>query len=168
MRDMTGLTQPLQLKRFIHCAPRSGFDVVPFLDAVLITLFVALNASSFVTAPGVLIDLPSSQVRQGVAPPATAVLTVDRNHLYFLAGAKIPPALLASRLEEFIASQGPAEAGAQATLLIKADASIASSELFQLMALAQQTGFSHVHLAAESARDGPAGVKVGDMPSLLP
>jgi biopolymer transport protein ExbD len=146
---MAGLTQPLEFRRFIGREPKPGFDFVPFLDALLIALFLALNASTFVIAPGTLIRLPESTGFHDVRPAATAVLTVDRNELYFLEGAKVSSLSLESRLAGFVSQHRGDAADKEVTLLIKADASISSSGLFKLMDMARRAGFSQVHLAAE-------------------
>ena len=129
--------------------PKAGFDFVPFIDAILISLFVSLNISAFVHSPGTSIQLPDSpQLLATQANPA-AVLTVDRNKLYFFEGLKLTRNNLESHLNNFIDERKFGPDNGEATLLIKADASIQTDELFQLMDIAQRAGFTQVHLAAE-------------------
>ncbi len=149
---MSGLTQPLEFRRYMTSAPRQGFDVIPFLDAFLIVLFVALNTSAFVVAPGATIQLPVSATIEASPAATTAVLTVDRNQLYFFEGRKLAEVSLQARLRDFVDLQklsGPEE---DTVLLIKADSSITSSTLFKLMEIARKAGFSKVHLAAEQEK----------------
>jgi biopolymer transport protein ExbD len=146
---MPGITQPLDLRRFIRCKPTSGFDVVPFLDAILITVFVALNASAFIIAPGTTIRLPESTSVELQRGSVAAVLTVDRNELYFFDGAKLSALTLESHLANYVQEHGLGSNESPATLLIKADATISTRSLFKLMDLAGRAGFSQVHLAAE-------------------
>lgn len=155
---MAGLTQPLEFRRFLVSAPRAGFDFVPFLDAVLIVLFVALNTSLFVIAPGTRIRLPESPAMESSPRSPTAVLTVDQNELYFFGGRKLSSLSLQAHLNSFVKEvvhdgSGPVEA----TLLIKADASLPSRSLFALMDMARQAGFTEIHLASEAPRTGQAG-----------
>ena len=88
---MAGLTQPLEFRKYMTSTPRQGFDFVPFLDAVIITLFVSLNISAFVFSPGTSIRLPASPYLLATQADPTAVLTVDRNQLYFFEGLKLAP-----------------------------------------------------------------------------
>jgi biopolymer transport protein ExbD len=150
---MPGITQPLEFRKFIGCAPKSGFDLVPFLDAILIALFVALNASAFIIAPGTAIRLPESSSAEMGQSSVSAVLTVDRNELYFFDGAKLSSLTLESHLADYVRQRDLAKDGTPATLLIKADATISTGSLFQLMDLAGRAGFSRVHLASELPYD---------------
>jgi len=152
---MAGLTQPLEFRKFIRTSPKPGFDVVPFLDAILIALFVALNASVFVLAPGTAIQLPESGAIEAAQSAPTAVLTVDRNELYFFKGRKLAKVSLEDQLRQYVESLGPEYQESGAVLLLKADASITSSALFGLMDTARRAGFTQIHLAAE-LKAGPS------------
>lgn len=154
---MAGLTQPLEFRRYMTSAPRSGFDPVPFLDAMLIALFIALNASAFVLAPGTTIQLPYSDTMEAVESVPTAVLTVDRNELYFFQGSKLARTSLEAQLTRYVEDIGPDREGSGAMLLLKLDSTITSSTLFGLMDVARRAGFSQIHLAAE-----PRGLKQED------
>lgn len=143
---MPGLTEPFEFRRLIRCGPKQGFDVVPFLDAMLIAVFVALNVSAFVLSPGTAVELPESSSMEPAQAAPTAVLTVDRNELYFFQGRKLAVVTLEDHLRQYVEalpeSQDP-------VLLLKADSSITSSTLFNLMDIARRVGFVEVHLAAE-------------------
>jgi biopolymer transport protein ExbD len=155
---MAGLTQPLEFRRFLRSAPVAGFDFVPFLDAILLAMFIALNVSAFVIAPGTTIRLPESAAVEAPRESPTAVLTVDRNQLYFFQGVKLSPLTLESHLATFVEELNTDDGDdPSATLLIKADASISTNNLFGLMDLARRAGFSRIHLAAEPVQaDSPA------------
>jgi biopolymer transport protein ExbD len=159
---MSGLTQPLEFRRHMTSAPKQGFDVIPFLDAFLIVLFVALNTSAFVVAPGATIQLPVSSTVEASPDVTTAVLTVDRNQLYFFEGRKLAEISLQARLKDYVdlvKLSGPEE---ETVLLIKADSSITSSTLFQLMEIARNAGFNQVHLAAEQEKSIDASLEWDD------
>lgn len=146
---MAGLTQPLEFRKHLLCAPKRGFDVVAFVDAVLIALFVALNTSAFVLSPGTAVQLPVSGTMESAQHLPTAVLTVDRNELYFFEGRKLATLSLEAQLATFVENVRLEDPGQGALLLLKADASITSETLFKLMDLARSAGFTQVHLAAE-------------------
>ena len=143
---MAGLTEPLEFKRHLRCAPKPGFDVIPFLDALFIAAFVALNASAFVLSPGTTVQLPVSQSLETNRVGPSAVLTVGRNELYFFEGRKLSKLTLQEHLTRYVSSKKTETAP---VLLLKADESITSSTLFSLMDIARSAGFSEVHLAAE-------------------
>jgi len=131
--------------------PKAGFDFVPFIDAILISLFVSINISAFVHTPGTSIQLPDSPQLLATQVNPAAVLTVDRNKLYFFEGLKLAESNLEDHLGDFMSEHRLRYGTEEATLLIKADASIQTEELFQLMDIAQRAGFTQVHLAAEPA-----------------
>jgi biopolymer transport protein ExbD len=146
---MPGLTQPLDFRRHLRRPPAGGLDPVPFLDLLLVGLFLALNFSAFVIAPGSRIDLPRSESEGFLVSSSTAVLTVDRNQLFFFQGAKLSEAGLPGHFRRYLEDL-PEEASAP-SLLVKADTSIEAGVLFRLMDLARQAGFTKIHLAAESS-----------------
>ncbi len=149
---MASLTQPFAFRNHLTSRPAAGVDAVPFLDLILIALFAGLNLSRFVLAPGIAVQLPTSSSRQILPQGPAAVLTVDRNQLYFFEGGKFTAATLETRLRDYLqqaSSRPTAQPGA--VLVIKADASITAETLFWLMDLAREAGFTQVHLAAESA-----------------
>ncbi len=156
---MSGLTEPLEFRRFMRSRPVPGFDVVPFLDALMIAGFVAVNASAFVLSPGTAVHLPRSATMETARGAPTAVLTVDRNELYFFEGRKLSRLALQDHLAEYVAETG---SDREPILLLKADASITSSVLFELMDSARKAGFAEIHLAAEpdpgSEGEGSSGL----------
>ena len=143
---MAGLTDPFEFKRHLRSQPKPGFDAVPFLDALLIAMFIALNSSAFVLSPGTSIALPVSRVVETMDSRPTAVLTVGRNELYFFQGKKLARLTLQEHLKAYVDSQ---RTETPPVLLLKADASIPSSSLFNLMDTARQAGFEEIHIAAE-------------------
>jgi len=148
---MAGLTQPLELKRFIRIAPKSGFDCVPFIDVILIAVFISLNISAFVILPGISVELPQTRSFAAMEGDFTGVLTVDRNAAFFFEGKKVSPSGLEDQLRQFVdESRIEGVTAPRITLLIKSDASVSASYLMELMEMAQSAGFAKVHLASES------------------
>lgn len=162
---MAGLTEPLQFRAFMRSAPAAGFDAVPFLDALLTIIFLAVNTSLFVFAPGTAVELPQTEVAGGRLDGRVAVLTVGRNGLYFFDGQKVGENTLEERLRGYAASAGIAGKrgdGVAEILLIKADRAIAGGELFGLMDVARAAGFKRIHLAAEPGPAAAAGGRSSD------
>lgn len=139
------ISQPLGFRQYLQSRPAQSLDIVPFFDVLLIAFFIALNSSRFVTSPGVTIDLVQleSAVHQVQTP--TAVLTVDRNELYFFNGLKISSDALNKTLVTFADEAGHEDS----ILLIKADSAINTESLFELFEVAKEAGFIRVQLAAE-------------------
>ena len=149
---MTSLTAPLNFRALLRSAPSGFFDSVPFFDAVLIALFLTLNVSTFVLAPGSRIDLPRSGSLQPLPGRGVAVLTVERNGLLFFAGKKVTVSGLEDHFSRFVLEKQTsalAAAKESLTLLVKADKTIPAADLFMIMDKARQAGFAHVHLSAE-------------------
>ncbi len=156
---MAGLTDPFELKQHLRSKPAQGFDAVPFFDALLIALFIALNSSAFVLSPGTSVELPTSHVLESPESTPSAVLTVGRNELYFFQGKKLARLTLFEHLKEFVDTY---RGQGVPILLLKADGSIPSSSLFNLMDIARQAGFGEVHLAAELDTQPGAGAAGAD------
>lgn len=146
---MTSITQPLEFRKLIRAQPQPGFDFVPFLDALLIGVFIALNASAFIISPGADIRLPESSALLASRSDPIAVLTVDRNELFFFEGDKLSIRTLKSRLAAYVDARLQSDPEHPPTLLLKADESLSAGNLFNLMDLAREVGFARVHLAAE-------------------
>lgn len=147
---MAGLTEPFEFKKCLRCIPRPGFDTVPFIDALLIGVFVALNTSAFLLTPGTAVQLPVSQSLAPVRSSPSAVLTVGRNDLYFFEGKKLARLTIQEHLSRYVAGL---RENSHPVLLLKADASIPSSSLFNLMDIAREAGFLEIHLAAELVQE---------------
>lgn len=152
---MSSVTNAIDFKKFQNCRPRPGFDVIPFLDALLIAVFFFLNASDFVFAPGMRVDLPATTSEPTVIPRTVTVLTIGPNDLIFFDGAKIPRGALAEQLLRYVRQNPDA---AQDLLLVKTAADLSVAELFTIMDEVRAAGFSQIHLAAEPRR--PAGPRV--------
>lgn len=143
---MTRLVEPLNLRAKLRQQPGKDLELLPFLDILLIGLFLAIGSSRFVSAPGVLVELDHIYAPDSVILSNAAVLTVDRNQLIFFEGLKIPMPLLEETLRKYrMQNTSPVS-----TLLIKADISMPLNELFSLFELAKSSGFTRVHLAAEN------------------
>lgn len=137
--------------RFMRSHPKDTLDVVPFVDLLLIGVFVALNFSTFILAPGIEVTLPSSPNFSTTQAAPVAVLTIDRNELYFFEGQMLTRETLRDGLQRYMEAhpdlgQGHREAG----LLLKAHRELPSEVLIKTMDLANDLGFTSIHIAAET------------------
>jgi biopolymer transport protein ExbD len=135
--------------------PKDKMDLLPFLDVLLIGLFVSLNFSSFIMAPGIEVTLPESSHFSGNPSAPVAVLTIDRNELYFFEGQMLTWDSLKGSFERYL-SESRANSAAQkdALLLLKAHRDLPLEVLIKSMDLANETGFTSIHLATEFYPEG--------------
>ncbi len=128
--------------------PDNRINLVPFFDLCVIGLFFALYSSRFIFAPGVTIDLSEVDVSARTGLPTPAVLTVRENNILLFEGEIFRLEALDEKLTQFVIQEKVEEA----TLLIKADKSVAMQEILHICDLARKAGFDRVHLAAEERR----------------
>lgn len=137
--------------RFMRSHPKDGIDMVPFLDLLLIGVFVSLNFSLFVSAPGIAVTLPNSPSFATTAAAPLAVLTIDRNELYFFEGQMLTAETLRDGLQRYLAQQLEGPHGQRDVgLLLKSHRDLPSSVLIKTMDLANDLGFTSIHIAAEN------------------
>lgn len=142
--------QPFGFANHIKSSPGRGFNIVPFLDLLLIFIFAAIISSHWILLPGIPVELSQgqSQVQQPLGP--VTVLTISANRMLFLEGLKVAEATLPDFLRAAAARHAHQERGA--TLMIKADQSLQTGEIIQYMEMAGHAGFARVHLAVEPAQ----------------
>lgn len=150
MTPRPGYTRPLDLRQYITCAPKPGFDPVPWIDLCVLALVLGLSSSRLVFVPGTLVDLPRYDASGQGAFASPAVLTVDLHDVAYFEGLKIPVAGLERALLSY-KEQRPA----QQVLLIKADARIPLQQLLRIMELARTAGYAQVQLATELPEASP-------------
>lgn len=148
----TSITRPLNLAAHLR-APDRTFDPVPWINLLVLFVFVGLLQSRFLLAPGVTIDLPSQTEASLGAVQTTAVLTMSASGL---AGDR-PLILFQGKALNLDQIEGPLTdfvrlAKAEETLLLlKADRNVRAQHLITLCEIARRAGFGGVQLAAEDA-----------------
>ena len=142
------ITQPLNFRSFVRRVPGLGFDAVPFLDVILLFVFLGIGSSSFIFAPGVDVDL--ARIDSGISGSvgSTAVLTIMPNEQFFFEGRKIPREALEPALAAY-AEMLPAE---QRYLLLKVDLATSTEETFAIFSMVRRAGFDRVQMAGEERR----------------
>lgn len=144
---MHSISEPLEFRKYMRAHPTSAWDSIPWLDVLLIVVFIATQSAWFVTAPGTSLQLPQGNSSGAFLREPTAILSVGPNELYFFDGEKVSQVALAKRLNEFVLRSRSVKS--EVTLLIKADQQVPLQLLFNLMEYARMAGFSMVHLASE-------------------
>lgn len=138
-------------KQYLKSSPQKGVDALPFFDVLLISCFIAINFSQFILTPGVQVELPTSMEFAGSKVAPSAVLTIDRNELYFFQGKMLTADSLAEGLSRYTQELSNTDKGFTGTLLIKAHRQLSTEVLLHAMDKAREAGFSSIHIAAESA-----------------
>lgn len=138
------ISRPINLRGFLNTQPRPGFDWIAVVDIVLIVLFLGLNTSQFIFAPGTEVELsPVLNPEQGALMPS-AVLTAREDGSFYFDNQKIAGDDLEEVLKNYVGKQRGA-----AVLLVKADRRLVLSNAFEIMEYAKKAGFSRVLLAGE-------------------
>lgn len=147
--DGRSLVKPFNWQRHLVRQPRAaGFEVLPFFDALLICLVVVLQASPFISQPGIRLELPDSATAIEFSSQPPVVLTVGYNGLFFFQGLKVSEAALRGKFTEYLNRLENPENG---HLLIKADRNLSAEGLFEIVDLALDAGFGRVSLGGEKS-----------------
>lgn len=63
-------------------SPKINFDLTPLIDIVLQLVIFFMITTTFKTAPGITLQLPSSQTAQSISTPELRVVVVSTNEIY--------------------------------------------------------------------------------------
>ena len=140
---MSHISQPLNLRAHLR-ETDLRLELVPFLDMAVIALCFLLLDSPYISAPGILIELPDAQhLNAAHTITKITILTVKNNDLLLYNGRVIA-------LDEFhkIALE---EKGTHRneTLLVKPSKDVSLQSLVDIFDAARSAGFKQVHIAAE-------------------
>lgn len=137
---MSHISEPLNLRAHLR-ETNLRLEMVPFLDLGIIALSFMLLESPFITAPGVLLDLPQAQHLDAVH--TVTVLTVKHKDLLLYKDR-----LMA--LDEFRKiSLGEKGTHENETLLVKLSKDVDVQSFLDICDAARSAGFMQVHLAVE-------------------
>lgn len=142
--------------------PRVGFDAYPILDLLAIALLFSLLFSRMVMTPGVRLDLPETTLRMSPATSAVAVLTVQNEGMLLFDGGVYQVETISDAFEEYIMEkkEGPI------ILLLKAGERFSLASLLNISGMAQEAGFSQVHLTAKRPESKSEGLEPNEMESM--
>jgi biopolymer transport protein TolR len=122
----------------------SEIKVTPFVDVMLVLLFVFMVAAPLLTV-GVPIELPETQAKpmQGDSEPLT--VTVAANGKVFLQESEVDLDALVPKL------QAIAENGYEERIFVRGDKSVGYGEVMQVMGALNAAGFRKIGLVTDSA-----------------
>ena len=147
-RGASPFTEPFGFAR--HLKKSSGaLDFIPFVDLIVVGLFVSLMFTRFVVLPGVKVDLPATDMRIQHSGSGVAVLTIGANQMLFFNNGVYEAATIGRSFGDFVESNGKEDLA----LLIKVQSSMDVQTFLQLVELAQGAGFSQVQIVGQK-KDG--------------
>ena len=121
---------------------RNQLDMAPFA-AVFFLLVILLMLGALVPTPGLPIRLPAADDLPGTDKP-TVTVAVDASNQLFFANQIVNEAELKARLKEAVSKSSE-----PLILVVRADESLTSKELFRLSALAREAGIQEALLATQ-------------------
>ena len=142
--EASPFSEPFGFSR--HLKKSSGaLDFIPFIDLIVVGLFVSLMFTRFVVLPGVKVDLPATDMRMRHSGATMAVLTIGANQMLFFDNGVYEAATIGRSFADFVEKN---DRGAL-VLLIKVQSSMDVQAFLQLVELAQGAGFSEVQIVGQ-------------------
>ena len=122
-------------------------DITPLVDMVFQLLIFFMLTSSFVTLPGIKINLPKAQTAAAL-PENNIVITIGQDKSLFLNETRVTAAELRKQLTQRVA-------GKQDTpLLIKADTKADIGTVVEIWDICRASGISQINIA--TLQESPA------------
>ena len=138
----------MRLKR--HLTLKKGqLDLVPLIDVVFLLLIFFMLTSSFVSHPGIKINLPKAVTSIAILEKNLIITITDRNVIYLNQQA-ITLEKLALKLRQAVKEDG--------SLLIKADRKVPLGKIVEVWDLCRDAGIVKINIATTSSgRKYPPG-----------
>jgi biopolymer transport protein ExbD len=141
------ITRPLDVASKLRPEPRN-FDVLFYVNVVLIGVFFSLGGSRFILAPGLGVDF-HMPVMNGAA---AAAVTTDRYISVLPSGQIFADGLVnMNQLQEWLRAE--AKKLKQPSLLVRASADVPIARLTEIVSAARSAGFTRVVWGAEEPAD---------------
>ena len=142
------VTHPLDLNSKRRPPPRS-FDWVFYVNVGIIVLFFSLFGSRFILSPALVVDgtpfnAPVRPHNQISYVAGTMVISIKANGQIFIESGLVSPTQLRAWLEEKIKS------APDASVLLRADASVPIEKILEISAMVTDAGFTHVSIPVET------------------
>ena len=136
------LSSPLNLKSNLH-PPNFRMNVVPFVDALLITLCLFMLGSRFISAPGVTVDLP--KVSNIENRSVVSVLTIRHDKMLIYEGRIYTINEISDALAKSVNGLE-----ADRVLLVKLNKDVTMQTFLNICDIARGAGITQVQVASES------------------
>lgn len=120
--------------------PVMGIEITPLIDVVFLLLIFFMLSTTFVSQPGIKVDLPQASVRPEATKPETLEVILTADHRLYLNGSELAPKALKERLA---LSKG----GEKRQVIIRADGAAQHKMVVFVMDAAHQAGISKLSVA---------------------
>lgn len=117
---------------------KGQLDIVPLIDVVFLLLIFFMLTSSFVSPPGIKIDLPRAVTSEAILDKNLVITVTDDNIIYL----DQRPVQMAELLEKL--AQAARE---DRSLLIKADRGVSLGKIVEIWDLCRDAGIVKINIA---------------------
>ena len=123
-----------------------GLDVTPLVDVIFLLLIFFLLTTTFVTSPGIPIDLPTAASDPQAKKPKFIEISLTAKHQVYVQGVLIPKASLQAQLRKEKKQNG------ELTVLIRADNKARHEMVVYLMDQARRAGLTKLSIATQEGK----------------
>jgi biopolymer transport protein ExbD len=140
----------MQFRRRLR--PEAQVDLIPMIDVIFQLVVFFMVSSTFITTPGIALDLPSSTSSEPVTMNRLVVTVVNRDEVY-LNRERYELDGLDAALAEF-AAEVPEEQGESGvrSVVIEADRNVSYELMVTVLDLLRNNGFRAVNLSTLQER----------------
>lgn len=117
---------------------KGQLDIVPLIDVVFLLLIFFMLTSSFVSPPGIKIDLPRAVTSEAILEKNIVITITDSNVIYL----NQQVVQLTELLEKLILA-----ANEDKSLLIKADRGVSLGKIVEIWDLCREAGIVKINIA---------------------
>ncbi|HLD73310.1 MAG TPA: biopolymer transporter ExbD [Bdellovibrionota bacterium] len=121
----------------------SLIDIAPLIDVVFLLLIFFMVSSTFISAPGIKIDLPEATSKEIVHQKEDVTIVMRFNNEIILNQKLVTMDELKVGLEE------TAKKDSKALVIIQADAGVSHGKVVQVMDLARAAGLNQLAIATK-------------------
>lgn len=122
---------------------RLNLDITPLIDVIFLLLIFFMVSTTFITSPGIHVNLPEADTRSKPEKPEYLELVITEKSEFFVAGKAFRKEKLKSALATARKKTGLDK------LVIKADGAVQHKEVVFAMDMAKQTGLHKLSIATK-------------------
>ncbi len=134
-------------RRFMQFKKRNGkrlnLDITPLIDVIFLLLIFFMVSTTFITAPGIHVNLPEASEKAEPDKPKSLELVITDQQAFFINGVSISKKNLRAAL-----TTAKKDTGID-NLIIKADGNVRHEEVVYAMDMAKQSGLTKLSIATK-------------------
>jgi len=124
-----------------------SIDVTPLIDVIFLLLIFFMVSTTFITAPGIHIDLPTVSAKLKAEKIKSFEVSINRKNRFFFNGKSIKKKYLKSALIK------AKKEGWKGSLIIRADGKVQHQQVVFVMDIAKQVNISKLSIATQPKRE---------------